>query len=179
MPLDNPVRDKPDYNEQIWSADEREKLTKEENLIRRIASSFVRDWRSGIFTEALNESARDDCLIEYGVTSKLHDTGFQNLIAKVVNNEITRIERAKVAARDTVGVRLAAAFGSAIREGRIAKRSYYTRAQAESFLCGAIGEPEKRVLAEFAIAHNINNDDCGRVEIEAGRMKLIPVMEQE
>ncbi len=74
-----------------------------------------------------------------------------------------------------MGVKLAESFGRAIREGRIEKRDHYTQQQASAYVRGALGGADPSIMAEFAVAHNINNDDLGRVEIEACHVELLHV----
>ena len=174
--MDEPVRRKPDYNEQEFSVDKRQ-----ERELNRVVSHFIQDWRAGILRPLpLPQAEFQDCIVEYGAGMYLIDSNFMKAVAERTNRQATLIMHQKTAARqNSLPVILAGAFGHAVRQGRLPQQEYYTRAQAESFLRGALGTADRtmEILNDFVVAHNLSNEDLGLMEVEAQTTIVISVGE--
>jgi hypothetical protein len=178
--MNEPIRRKPDYNEQEFSVDQKKDeiesmLSGEDREVYAVAGCFSRDFKAGIFSEIpLPHETYEDCLIEYGVPHRLGDRRFQRDVARRVNHEIELTAYQKIASRESsLAVRLARKFAYFIHEGQLPRNKSYSRVQAVSFLEGALGHGRatEDVLHDFSVAHNVANEDLGLIEM-GGRNTL-------
>ena len=156
---------------------------KAEELLYRVAERFMCDYRAGVFRSTpLSKAAYSDCLIEYGAGYYTTEPLFLRRLAERVNREVALIGHQRIAGRKNgLPAILAASFRKAILSGRLPTRRFYTYAQAHAYVVGAVGDglATVPVLREFAIAHNVTNDDVGLIEVQAvEETKLIAEWEE-
>jgi hypothetical protein len=168
--LDEPVRQRPDYGEEPFAAEEKKMIDEDE-----VVEAFLRDYRSGVLRDLpLGASAFADCVREYGAAALLADPVAPRRLAESANRQVALYAQNQRANQDGLAVQLADAFGRAIRSGQLPKREEYLRRHAEAFVYGAIGRGPSMepILERFALAHNIKNTDLGVIVI--GESSLSP-----
>ena len=163
--LENPVRDKPDYGEVPWEAEE---LKHEDREAERVAGCFVRDYRLGrIKSLPITQSVYEDKLLDYEVPNRLNDTEFQTKVSKVARLETQDAYKYRLArSASAVEVHLAKAFKEAVEKGMLPKCATYTAGEVMDFLKGALGYLDKDQIRRFSSL--IEGLGCGKVDVGLG-----------